>query len=336
MQFLLSMTVLVAGFGIVAMIAISQKQEPAYIYYYAGLMLVTIWGFTFIRLRFFYASIVSFVIIIGYEIVALFFQNILNSPDGVFAFVNNNFFFVANIIVGMGACYFLELYNRRDFVQRRIIIFGQQQTEQLLHNILPEEIVKILKNKQQTIADHYDNTSVLFADLVGFTPLSEILSPKELVEMLNEIFSYFDSLVEKYGLEKIKTIGDCYMVAAGVPCPRYDHAVALVELAIEICDFATKYHFQNNRRLNFRIGIHSGSVIAGVIGLKKFSYDLWGDTVNTASRMESHGIAGKIQITDSTYELIKEKFVCESGGLLEIKGKGKMKVWHVIDRRVIL
>jgi guanylate cyclase len=146
--------------------------------------------------------------------------------------------------------------------------------------------------------------------------------------MLNEVFSHFDLLVEKHGLEKIKTIGDCYMVASGVPRPRTDHAKALVALALEMDDFVSQREICGHK-LSFRMGLNSGPVVAGVIGRKKFIYDLWGDAVNTASRMESHGQGGKIQITRATYELVKDDFVCEPQGTVNVKGKGNMSVWFV-------
>jgi len=160
--------------------------------------------------------------------------------------------------------------------------------------------------------------------------MSATMTASELVALLNEVFSYFDELVEKYGAEKIKTIGDCYMVAAGVPSMSSDHAKVLTHLALDIRDYVSRHDFRG-KRLAFRIGINSGPVIAGVIGNKKFAYDLWGDTVNTASRMESHGVGGIIQITENTYNLIGDEFVCEPRGIINVKGKGDMKVWHVMS-----
>jgi guanylate cyclase len=154
------------------------------------------------------------------------------------------------------------------------------------------------------------------------------MEPTELVELLNEVFSYFDLLIDKHGLEKIKTIGDCYMAASGVPRPRADHAQVLTRVALEMRDYVSQHEFQG-RKLSFRIGINSGPVVAGVIGRKKFIYDLWGDVVNTASRMESHGQGGRIQITRDTYELVKHDFVCEPRGTVNVKGKGDMEVWFV-------
>ena len=211
----------------------------------------------------------------------------------------------------------------------------QAKSENLLLNILPKEIAAILKNESRTIADHYTEASVLFADMVGFTPLSARLRPVEVVELLNEAFSFFDSLLDKYGVEKIRTIGDSYMAASGVPRRRTDHAQALVCMALDMRDFIAAHTFANGQRVNFRIGINSGPVIGGVIGRRKFVYDVWGDAVNVASRMESHGIGGAVQITKSTYELIKNEFVCEPRGTVDVKGKGKMEVWLVLSAKQV-
>jgi guanylate cyclase len=231
-------------------------------------------------------------------------------------------FFVINL-AGVGALIFSMVFY---FVGKKNVF--QARSEALLLNILPKEIVAILKEDHRTIADHFENASILFADIVNFTPLSATMRPSDLVELLNEVFSKFDLLTEKYGLEKIKTIGDCYMVASGVPRSRPDHAQVLTSMAIEMRDFVTQHDFLGHR-LNFRIGINSGPVIAGIIGHKKFSYDLWGDSVNTASRMESQGKQGVIQISQATYELIKDDFDCEYQGTVNVKGKGEMNVWFV-------
>lgn len=231
-------------------------------------------------------------------------------------------FFVLNLGAVSTICFVLLSYFMRQ------VHIEQDKADRLLLNVLPREIATILKNESRVIADQIDCASILFADVVNFTPLSASLTPAALVELLNEVFSHFDMLVEQYGLEKIKTIGDCYMVAAGVPQPRPDHAQVLVRLALEMQDYVASRAFAG-QHLVFRMGIHSGPVVAGVIGRKRFIYDLWGDTVNTASRMESHGVAGAIQITRATYELIQDVFACNSGGVIPIKGKGSLEVWHV-------
>jgi adenylate cyclase len=237
------------------------------------------------------------------------------------------FFFVINLL-GVSSLVFMMVSY---FVRQKNIF--QEKSETLLLNILPKEIAAILKNESRTIADHYDEASVLFADMVGFTPLSAQLPPVEMVELLNEVFSYFDSLVDKYNVEKIRTIGDSYMVAAGVPRSRLDHAQALVRMGLEMRDYVAEHEFCNGHRVSFRIGINSGSMIAGVIGRRKFVYDVWGDAVNVASRMESHGLDGAVQITQGTYELIRDEFVCEPRGTVNVKGKGKMDVWLVRSSR---
>ena len=237
------------------------------------------------------------------------------------------FFFVINLF-GVSSLVFLMVSY---FVGQKNMF--QQKSESLLLNILPREIAAILKNESRTIADHYDEASVLFADMVGFTPLSAELPPVEMVELLNEAFSFFDSLLDKYGVEKIRTIGDSYMVASGVPKGRSDHAQALVCMALDMRDFVARHTFRNGRKISFRIGINSGSMIAGVIGKRKFVYDVWGDAVNVASRMESHGMGGKIQITRATYELIKDEFICEPRGTVNVKGKGEMEVWLVLSAK---
>jgi len=237
------------------------------------------------------------------------------------------FFFAMNLIA-VGSLVFMMVFY---FVGQKNMF--QQKSETLLLNILPKEIAAILKNERRTIADHYNEASVLFADMVGFTPLSAQLPPVEMVELLNEVFSFFDSLLDKYGVEKIRTIGDSYMVASGVPRGRPDHAQSLVRMALEMRDYISTHTFRNSQRVNFRIGINSGSMIAGVIGRRKFVYDVWGDAVNIASRMESHGLGGAVQITQTTYELIKDEFLCEPRGTVNVKGKGEMEVWLVISTK---
>jgi adenylate cyclase len=173
---------------------------------------------------------------------------------------------------------------------------------------------------------------VLFADVVGFTPMSAGMSPAELVGMLNDVFTRFDEFVAELGLEKIKTVGDEYMVAAGVPRSRSDHAHAIAELALRIQDHVATNQV-NGHRLSLRIGINSGPVTAGIIGTHKFAYDLWGDTVNTASRMESEGVPGSIQVSPATYELIKDAYVCEARGPIAVKGKAEMMTYLIISKR---
>ncbi len=204
---------------------------------------------------------------------------------------------------------------------------AQLKSETLLLNVLPPMIAERLKANEQNIADHFAEATVLFGDIVNFTALSSTLPPGELVAWLNQVFSAFDFLAEKYGLEKIKTIGDAYMVVGGLPNPRADHALAVAQMAVEMQRELSKYRAPNGEALKMRIGIHTGQVVAGVIGTKKFIYDLWGDTVNTASRMESHGVGGAIQVTAATYTHLRNHYDFVERGLIDIKGKGPMNTY---------
>ncbi|QQE66546.1 hypothetical protein GFS31_32450 [Leptolyngbya sp. BL0902] len=209
----------------------------------------------------------------------------------------------------------------------------QQRAETLLLNILPEPIADELMKTQASVPQHFDEVSILFADIVGFTQLSSRFSPIRLVEMLNDIFSSFDALAEQFGLEKIKTIGDAYMVAAGLPTPRPDHAEAMAEMALAMQQVVAAFDLGEDDPISIRIGINTGVVVAGVIGTKKFIYDLWGDAVNVASRMESSGEPGLIQVTAATYECLKDRYHLESRGTIPIKGRGEMETYWLRGRQ---
>jgi class 3 adenylate cyclase len=208
----------------------------------------------------------------------------------------------------------------------------QAKSERLLINILPGPIAERLKADQQPIVDSFAEVTVLFADLVDFTSLSATLSAEDLVNWLNDIFSAFDALAERHGLEKIKTIGDAYMVVSGLPTVRADHAQAAAEMALDMQAEVARRRAPGGGPLGMRIGLNSGPVVAGVIGTKKFIYDLWGDTVNTASRMESHGVSGEIQVTAATYAQIADQYLWEPRGLMRIKGKGEMPAYLLRGR----
>jgi adenylate cyclase len=238
-------------------------------------------------------------------------------------------------IVGAGSIAFMLLAT---FAHQRnealaALRVEQEKSEALLVNVLPDSIAARLKATDRTIADHFDATSILFADVVDFTPLSQRLSPAETVHILDRLFSHFDTLVERHGLEKIKTVGDCYMAAAGVPDPHADHARRTALLALDMREAVATSAVAGREGLELRIGINSGPVVAGVIGRKRFIYDLWSDAVNTASRMESHGTPGEIQITGETYELLKDEFVCRRRGTIPVKGKGEMETWYLVGPR---
>jgi adenylate cyclase len=238
-------------------------------------------------------------------------------------------------VIGAGAVAFTLLAtfaNQRNEALAALRV-EQEKSELLLMNILPGSIAERLKAATQTIADHFDSASILFADVVDFTPFAQRLAPAEVVGILDQLFSQFDSLVERHGLEKIKTIGDCYMAAAGVPDPSPDHARRAASLALDMREAVATSAVGDGSGLELRIGINSGPVIAGVIGHKRFLYDLWGDAVNTASRMESQSTPGEIQITRATYELLKDEFDCRRRGTILVKGKGQMETWYLVGPR---
>jgi guanylate cyclase len=201
--------------------------------------------------------------------------------------------------------------------------FERERAEGLLLNVLPAAVAAELKETGHTTARRYESISVLFADIVGFTPLSAKMEPEAMVDQLNTVFTHFDQLANKFGCEKIRTIGDNYMVAAGVPTPRDDHAHAIASMALEMLEYA------KTGPLSFRLGINSGPAVAGVVGISKFQYDLWGDTVNTASRMESQGEPDRIQISEATYRLIRDDFETTLRGPIEVKGLGTLTTWYL-------
>lgn len=227
-----------------------------------------------------------------------------------------------------GSYAFSTIHNAEQAVARE-----KEKTEQLLLNILPQAVAERFKNDQSFLAEGYPSVSVLFADIVGFTRFSEKAAPGNIVKFLNEVFSKFDTLTEAFGLEKIKTIGDAYMVAGGVPTPSDNHLQRVCRMAIKIQEVIKEIKSPDGEPVRMRIGISTGPVTAGVIGVKKFIYDLWGDTVNTASRMESLGEGGSIQITGDVYELIKNEFDCKARGTIQVKGKGAMTTYFLIGAK---
>jgi class 3 adenylate cyclase len=214
----------------------------------------------------------------------------------------------------------------------------RELSDRILHEVLPPSIANRLKSGETGIAERFDSVTVLFADIAGFTPLSAQLPPEIIVQTLNAIFSRFDELTSRFGLEKIKTIGDCYMVVAGLPLPRADHQSVMAQMALELLTAVRAYATEARAagtlppgtRLEMRIGVHSGPVVAGVIGTRRFAYDLWGDTVNTASRMESHGEPGRIHCSPAFYEGLRDAFAFEARGQVAIKGKGLMSTYFLL------
>lgn len=217
--------------------------------------------------------------------------------------------------------------------EKQLLEFEQMKTEKLMLNILPASIAERLKQGEKTISGTYENVTILFSDLVGFTEMSSKMSATELVMLLNDLFTSFDMRAQKLGLEKIKTIGDAYMAVGGLPLPRADHAEICAEMALGMFEDLEQFNRRHNKNLNMRIGINSGPVVAGVIGYTKFSYDLWGNTVNTASRVESTSKPGRAQVSSITYELLKDKYIFEDGVMVNCKGLGDIMTYLLIAKR---
>ena len=292
---------------------------------------VLVWSFigpiTALMFFTFQRSVIWYVLFLINLMITVVFNEFFASRGLDVAEGTQTFFFFMNLGIASLVVFVFAGYFVTNAVAER------ERANQLLLNVLPKKIAEILKSNRNTIADRYDSVSVLFADIVGSTPLFAELEPTEVVDWLNQVYSMFDQLVEKYDLEKIRTIGDNYMVASGVPTPRSDHATVIGQLALDMIKHLDKLPARNDKRIDIRIGINSGPLVAGVIGKSKFHYDVWGDTVNIASRMESHGEVGKIQITQNTYNLIKDEFECVSRGEVQIKGKGEMQTWFLMARK---
>ena len=243
-------------------------------------------------------------------------------------------FFALNILgVSITSYVLLQYFVRaRDRALAELEI-ERAKSERLLLNVLPASVASRLKESDEVIADGYASATVLFADIVGFTPLAQDLTPADTVALLDQVFARWDALAARHGVEKIKTIGDAYMVAGGLPEPREDHTEAIADMALEMAVEVERCAAENGIQLEVRIGIDSGPVVAGVIGRAKFTYDLWGDTVNTASRMESHGIPGAIQVSERLYEQLRDRYELRQRGTIEVKGKGPMATYLLLNRR---
>ncbi len=333
-----SVSLFAVNAGLIAIIALARPTETNAVSYVAGLMITVVLAYVQANL-FWYATATNWLIFGLYLVVVFGTLGGEQDPQRTQTYVALTFFLFTMMVVGTGVGYFVELANRRDFLQQRLIDHQRREaedlraeSERLLLNILPEPIAERLKHGE-LIADYFEAATVMFSDMVNFTPLSSTLPPRQIVELLNKAFSTFDQLAEKYGLEKIKTIGDSYMVVGGVPVPRPDHAEALADMALEMQAMMERLRRDGLGNVQLRIGMNSGPVVAGVIGLKKFIYDLWGDTVNSASRMESHGVADRVQCTAATYELLKDRYDFEDRGVIHVKGKGDMHVYLLVGKK---
>ena len=266
---------------------------------------------------------------VSWVLNTVFASNALPIPSHV-----QNLFFVVNLAGATTILYVVMRYfqSQKEHALQALAL-EQARAEKLLLNILPQSIADRLKASDLRIADSHEAVTIMFADLVDFTHMSADMPPAELVDLLNQVFSRFDQLAEKHGLEKIKTIGDAYMVVGGAPSARNDHAVAVVEMALEMQAALKDVARTSKKNLMMRIGINSGPVVAGVIGSSKFSYDLWGDTVNVASRMEQNGLPDAIQVTEDTCQLLQDQYTFEPRGSITVKGKGEVEAYILTGKR---
>ena len=293
---------------------------------YAGLMLVLAFCYIFARVQIVYSAVAGALMIVYYNVVAVFFTRD-DWRDVMFA----DFFLVSFAVVGMAGAYGLERFARLLFLRELQLDRERARADGLLANALPRAIVDRLKQREAApadasgsgiLADGLPAVTVLFADLVGFTRQAGAMSPAELVRILDELFSRFDALADRHGMEKIKTVGDAYMAVAGAPEPRRDHAQAAAATALEILECLRDERWPSGAPLQVRIGIASGPAVAGVIGRRRFAYDLWGDTVNVASRLEATGEPGRILVSEATAQLLEETFELSAPCMVELKGKG--------------
>jgi class 3 adenylate cyclase len=328
-----ALVVVLVGVLITLMELAMRPDEPGHNLYVFGIALVAFFGFAAPRLRFWYAVTAGWAAVLSSVWIG-FDHSVWRHSRTAVDFVVIEAFLAGACVIGTLASYFLESGARRNFLQKLVIEQEQDRSEALLLNVLPALIADRLKGGEDVV-DAFDEVSVLFADIVDFTPFSATLSPHELVTFLNEVFSRFDDLVEKHELEKIKTMGDAYMVVGGLPSPLSDHAERIASLALDMQREVERVGAAAGRSIRLRIGLNSGPVVAGVIGRKKFSYDLWGDTVNTASRMQSIAAPGAIQVTAALQERLSDRFVFDGPTTLPVKGKGEMLTYRLTSRRSV-
>jgi class 3 adenylate cyclase len=289
-----------------------------------ALMVTTIFAFVQFGMFFVTAAITTLTYAAIYVVMAS------QTPSPTFVF---DVFLLASAILPTAlATYIIESATRDAFVAEHALAREMARADALLLNVLPAPVAAQLKERQAAIAERFDEATVIFADIVGFTPLSARMEPDAVVAMLDGLFSRFDDLAERHGVEKIKTIGDAYMGVAGAPQRRPDHAAAVVALGLDLLAAVEEWAKEEDMPITLRVGIHSGPIVAGVIGKKKFIYDLWGDTVNTASRAESHGVPGAVHVTDATWQRVRHAFVGEERGEIEMKGKGRVRTVLVRGR----
>ena len=318
-----SLGVILAG---LCVMAVQMVVGPSvFAIFNTSLLLIIFSGYTLARLRFVFAVWTGWFLFAVYTIVAIFYAR--NDPLTIA--MSSAFVVFANVI-GMISAYYTKQFLRRDFVQRLMLDEARERSDTLLYNILPISVADRLK-RGELVADSFSDASILFADIVDFTLWSANRKPQEVLNALNIIFSRFDALVDKYDLEKVKTVGDAYMIVSGVPSPRKDNVRVIAEMALSMQEVCAELRSQGELPFSIRVGIHCGPVVAGVIGNKKIIYDLWGDTVNVASRMESTGAPDRIQASDLVYEKIRNEYEFEKRGSIRVKGRGEMVTYWLND-----
>lgn len=312
----------VGGVGVLGIFILSETSHFTNTVH-SAMSLVFIWNFFFSGQRFLPATLTVFILVLAFITTDRF---IVHTPHELFV---NNLFFLLSTAMGLAsASYLMDRLRLLSFLQKRMTDRESRRSERLLLNVLPATIAERMKLGPSTVVDMFPEATIIFADIVDFSAISRDRHPSDVVSILNGVFTAFDSLCEEHKVEKIKTIGDSYMAVAGVPVASADHCKAAAEVALGMMDVIEK---QGNR-LKLRIGMHSGPVVAGVIGRKKFSYDLWGDTVNIASRMESHGTAGKIQTTAAVRDALRSRYSFTRRGKVEVKGIGKMMTFFLTGK----
>jgi len=323
--------VLVFGVSIIGMEIVIDPDEIGYHLYFFGLAPVTAFGYAAPRMRFWYATGAGWAIFFASHAVGID-HRLWSTRASAIEFSVILALLAAVNIAGMIGAYLMEAGSRRGFVQEMIAKRERGRSERLLENVLPGSVAERLKRGEE-VAEAFEEATVMFADLVGFTPFAETRSPRDLMRVLNAYFSRFDALADRLGLEKIKTIGDCYMAVGGIPIPRTDHAERVADMALSLLDEVRVLGRENGCPFELRIGIGTGPVVAGVIGTRKFSYDLWGDTVNTASRMQSHAAPGEIVVTAQTFQRLRKSFLFEGPRMVAVKGKGELAIYRLRGRR---
>lgn len=319
------LVVCVAGVVFGGLASVAARDGIAAEYPRAGLMLAVPLAFAFARLRVPYAAVVAAFAVSSYELAIV----VLRATSG-FDLFYESLFVVSSVGGGLLIAYALERGVRVEFLQRQEIAAERARSDALLLNVLPAPIADRLKAGYGVIADGFAEVTVLFADITQFTPNSARTTPLELVSILDQVFSRFDELADRHGLEKIKTIGDAYMVVGGLPDARDDHVEAVAEMALEMRACLDDLAWPDGEPIDLRIGIATGAAVAGVIGRRKFAYDLWGDTVNMAARMESHGVPGAIQVTQAVRDALDETHQFEARGEIEVKGIGPVATYLLL------